>query len=182
MIAGVLNENVPRLSQLFFSDTAGLLVLIGAIILIVFFVWQMIHLARSFSKIKPKKTLLGSLIGTDQHHAYLVFLAYFKILLKCGADPSESFGKAQAYANLDTISTDYYRHNKNALAVLKGDKSSMVLQEVDHQLEDVMRGLDHALTSKQEIILLLSQLTIIAFIGYMVIAMYLPIFKLASIF
>jgi len=181
MVTGIFDQSVPRLTQIFFSDTAGVLIFIATIILVPFFIWQMLHLAKSFSQIKPRKSLLGALTDVDQHHAYIVFLSYFKILLKCGGQPAASLERAENYANLSTIKTNYYRHNKNALQVLKGHKSELVLQEVEFQLTDTMRGLDNALISKQEKILLLSQLSVVLFIGYMVIAMYLPIFKLASL-
>ena len=182
MVSHAFEGNVPPLTKVFFSDVAGVLIAIGAILIVVFVLYQINYLIKSFSQIKPKKSLIGTLTGTDQHYAYLVFLAYLKILLKCGAQPNVSFEKAESYANLDEIKTDYYRHNKIALSVLREHNRATVLQEVDYQLDDVMGGLAHALTLKQEKILLSFQFCITIFIGYMVVAMYLPIFKLASIY
>jgi len=182
VVSNGFDDNVPRLTQFVFSDIASVVIIIVAIFLVSFFVWQMNHLAKSFSQIKPRKTLFGALFGTDQYHAYIVFLSYYKILLKCDVEPSSSFERAEKYSNLNVIKAPYYRSHRTALLLLKGRKAETALQEVEYQLEDVMQGLSHALATKQEHLLLSFQLLIMLFIGCMVIAMYLPIFKLASLF
>ena len=173
-------ETFPELSRLVFSSTSGIIVLVTIVILVIIAIWQNRQLLRSFATYQPASSLLGHLTLTDQHQRYLLFLVYLITLLKSGLKPNDSIEKAKKYSKIDQINLKHYQTHQIALSAMQNDAADLIEEEVDFQFDDVLNGLDSVLTAKQEKVLFMFQAFIFVFVGLIIMAMYLPIFKLAN--
>lgn len=175
---------MPELTRLVFSDLAAVIILIVAVSIVVFTSLQILELLKSFSKIKPTHSILGRLTGISEHHSYLVFLAYLKVILesKTSASGVNLVEKANSYSSMASFNSYYYRHHRAAITLLSEGSNEELLKEVEFQISDSMSCLEQAFISRQEKLLFIFQIFIFVFVGNMIIAMYLPLFKLASIF
>jgi len=179
-----MGSGIPKFTSLLFSDVMALIILITAILITIFLILQITSLLTSFSNIKPKHSILGRLSGTSQHHCYLIFLSYLTVLIKSEPDASNAdlVERASLYSSLEGLGLEYYKHHRVALKLVAEGSHQDLLNEVEFQLLDSMSSLEQAFINKQENLLLIFQVFIFIAVGSMITAMYLPIFKLASVF
>jgi len=181
-ISGV--DNLPQLTLILFSDVSAMVVLVVIAVIAIFLILQIAGLLRAFAKIKPTRSVLGRLTGLSQYHSYLIFLAYLKVLLKSKtqASSSELAEKASRYSAVDKMGSRHCMLHRTAIGLVSEEHQTALLNEVEFQIDDLMSSLEQIFVAKQEKILLFFQISIFFFVGGMITAMYLPIFKLASVF
>ncbi len=175
-------QALPEFTMTVFSDLTSSVVVVVSAVCALWLIWQVAYLRRCFANVQVMNSMLGKITGIDQHHTYLIFLAYLSILLKAGVAPSIAVEKAKAYTGLDEISGSHYQHHRAALSLLQTEQREIFEDEVEFQFNDVLQGIEQALISQQEKLLITFQMAIFVFVGAMIIAMYLPIFQLASVF
>lgn len=175
-------QYLPELTRWVFSDIVGVLIACFIVVIGVFGALNIGTLVTSFRTFKPDTSIFGKVLGVSEHHAYLIFLAYIKAMLMCDSAPKESHERAFQYARLNKINTPSYKDNQLGLDMLKERDEHLFEEEVDYQTLEVVGQLEGALVARQEVVLFGFQVAIFVFIGVLITAMYLPLFKMASVF
>lgn len=179
----VFNSELPKLTESVFSDASAVTMLLVVALIVVFFAASIITLKRDFVLFRPNNSWFSRTLFCADDHSYLLFLLYFKTLLNCNSNALQAFEKSKLYAGISSSSgASGYTNRSDVLNAICSENQDIISVEVDFQLRSVVNEMPEKLISKQEKALAFFQTLIFVFVGTMIIAMYLPIFKLAAAF
>jgi len=174
---------MPDLTRLIFSDVIAIALWMFFLIVVIFFIRNTVVLQQKISLYQPVKGWFSKTFFSGDNQRYLLFLMYLKVMLDCGSNAQKSLYKAQEY--VDIKSDQYfntYRSYQDALKATVDEGEFIFGLEVDHQIENVTDGMQEKLIIKQESLLFIFQGVVFCLVGLLVLSMYLPIFKIASVF
>ena len=164
----------------------ALLVLVA---LIVFFVLQFHRRIQMLSPL-PRWPAWAPLLGriTDVYNLGL-FLNYARMLRECGVDPERAIAEAAAASNqpdsmsLAELQRDPSSHTNLPVLTELGIAAKLgnLDAELVHQCDQHTASLSLALVEVRDRFSLLLKTALFVFVGALVVAMYLPIFKLGSV-
>lgn len=118
-----------------------------------------------------------------------LFLNYANILRKCGVDPTVAVADAAAASNqseelsLNALTNDVHAHRQSQVLTELGIAARLgnLDAELSHQCEQHVSNLILALVEVRDRFSLILKIVLYLFVAALVIAMYLPIFKLGSV-
>lgn len=118
-----------------------------------------------------------------------LFLNYASILRKCGVDPAVAINDAAAASNqsedlsLDSLANSTQVHGQSLALTELGIAARLgnLDSELSHQCEQHVSNLTLALVEARDRFSLVLKIVLYLFVAALIIAMYLPIFKLGSV-
>lgn len=118
-----------------------------------------------------------------------LFLNYANILRKCGVDPTVAVADAAAASNqseelsLDSLTNEVRAHRQSQALTELGIAARLgnLDAELSHQCEQHVSNLTLALVEARDRFSLVLKIVLYLFVAALIIAMYLPIFKLGSV-
>ncbi len=186
--------NLPEFTQLVFAlggagvpVFASLLALtVIAVVLFVRLFHQRIQQMKPLPRWPRWAPMLGRIAET---YNFGLFLNYARILGSCGVEPDRAVAEAAALTNQpDTLSLDGLRNKASSREQLPALTELSVATrlghfdaEVSHQCEQHVGELTLALVETRDRVSAVLKVALYVFVGGLVVAMYLPIFRMGSV-
>ena len=174
-------EIMPELSRLVFSDLAALILGVSLVLSFIFIAIATVNLQRNISLFRPSNSWFARELSCGNEQNYLLFLMYYKTMLNCGSNPQQALAKSRQYAGIGKTALYGYKVSHDMLSLVSTEGEAVVNKEVTYQLQNTNDQMENKLVAKQEKMLSVFQILIFSVVALLVLAMYMPIFKLGSI-